>query len=98
LQPVQTIFKCRPVSSDFIRHLPDLSRLPRLVYLTPLHERLWRYAWQHFVDHEHGAWLRILGPDNRKLTSDKSPAGKVDTHPIGACLELLDWVCPPLAA
>src|SRR3546814_4050495 len=22
--------------------------------------KLWTYAWQHFVDHRHGAWYRIL--------------------------------------
>jgi mannose/cellobiose epimerase-like protein (N-acyl-D-glucosamine 2-epimerase family) len=42
------------------------------------------------VDHDHGAWYRILGPDNRKLTDEKSPAGKVDYHNLGACHEVLD--------
>ena len=51
--------------------------------------RLWQYAWAHFVDHEHGAWYRILGPDNRKLTDEKSPAGKTDYHTMGACHEVL---------
>ena len=40
------------------------------------YERIWAYAWQHFVDHEHGAWYRILAPDNRKLSDEKSPAGQ----------------------
>jgi mannose/cellobiose epimerase-like protein (N-acyl-D-glucosamine 2-epimerase family) len=53
------------------------------------HDRLWRYSWRHFVDHEHGAWYRILGPDNRKLTDEKSPAGKTDYHTMGACYEVL---------
>jgi mannose/cellobiose epimerase-like protein (N-acyl-D-glucosamine 2-epimerase family) len=53
------------------------------------YERLWGYAWQHFVDHEHGAWYRILGPDNRKLNNEKSPAGKTDYHTMGACHEVL---------
>src|SRR5690606_22485206 len=51
--------------------------------------RLWSYAWEHFVDHEYGAWYRILGPDNRKLTDQKSPAGKTDYHTMGACYEVL---------
>ena len=51
------------------------------------YDRLWAYAWAHFVDHAQGAWFRILGPDNAKLTEDKSPAGKVDYHNMGACLE-----------
>ena len=51
------------------------------------YQRLWAYVWAHFVDHRHGAWFRILAPDNRAITSDKSPAGKVDYHNIGACLD-----------
>jgi hypothetical protein len=54
------------------------------------YDRIWAYAWRHFVDHDHGAWYRILGPDNRKLTDEKSPAGKVDYHNLGACHEVLD--------
>lgn len=53
------------------------------------YDRLWAYAWEHFVDHTHGAWFRILTPDNRKLTDQKSPAGKVDYHNMGACYEVL---------
>ena len=53
------------------------------------YDRLWHYAWQHFVDHRHGAWYRILGADNRKLTDEKSPAGKVDYHDMGACWDVL---------
>ena len=51
--------------------------------------RIWDYAWTHFVDHEHGAWYRILGPANAKLTIEKSPAGKTDYHTMGACYEVL---------
>ena len=54
------------------------------------YDRLWDYAWRHFVDHEHGAWYRILGSDNRKLSDEKSPAGKTDYHTMGACHEVLD--------
>jgi mannose/cellobiose epimerase-like protein (N-acyl-D-glucosamine 2-epimerase family) len=53
------------------------------------YERIWAYSWEHFVDHEHGAWYRILGPANDKLTDEKSPAGKVDYHTMGACYEVL---------
>jgi len=53
------------------------------------YERLWTYAWQHFVDHEHGAWYRILTHDNCKVDDEKSPAGKVDYHTMGACHEVL---------
>lgn len=54
------------------------------------YERIWSYAWQHFVDHRHGAWFRILAPDNSKRTDDKSPAGKVDYHTMGACYDVLE--------
>jgi mannose/cellobiose epimerase-like protein (N-acyl-D-glucosamine 2-epimerase family) len=53
------------------------------------YDRIWAYAWRHFVDHEHGAWYRILGHDNRKLTDKKSPAGKTDYHDMGACWDVL---------
>jgi mannose/cellobiose epimerase-like protein (N-acyl-D-glucosamine 2-epimerase family) len=53
------------------------------------YDRIWAYAWRHFVDHEHGAWYRILSADNRKLSDEKSPAGKVDYHTMGACYEAL---------
>jgi mannose/cellobiose epimerase-like protein (N-acyl-D-glucosamine 2-epimerase family) len=51
--------------------------------------KLWAYAWQHFVDHKYGAWYRILTHDNRKYDDEKSPAGKVDYHTMGACHEVL---------
>ncbi|OGB79351.1 MAG: hypothetical protein A3G82_24710 [Burkholderiales bacterium RIFCSPLOWO2_12_FULL_67_210] len=54
------------------------------------YDRLWAYAWQHFVDHQHGAWWRILRADNTKISDQKSPAGKVDYHTMGACYDVLD--------
>jgi mannose/cellobiose epimerase-like protein (N-acyl-D-glucosamine 2-epimerase family) len=56
------------------------------------YERIWDYSWRHFVDHEHGAWYRILTADNRKMTDEKSPAGKVDYHTMGACYEVLNLI------
>ena len=56
------------------------------------YDRLWAYAWAHFVDHEHGAWYRILTHDNRKYDDEKSPAGKTDYHTLGACHEVLNVV------
>jgi mannose/cellobiose epimerase-like protein (N-acyl-D-glucosamine 2-epimerase family) len=50
---------------------------------------LWKYSWEHFIDHQHGAWYRILTQDNRKYSNEKSPAGKVDYHTMGACYEVL---------
>lgn len=57
--------------------------------------RLWRYSWAHFVDHRNGAWFRILGRDNRKLSDEKSPAGKTDYHTMGACYEVLKVLGDP---
>ena len=53
------------------------------------YERIWAYCWLHFVDHEQGAWFRILDAANFNHTRDKSPAGKVDYHDIGACFDVL---------
>ena len=53
------------------------------------YDRLWRYAWNHFVDHEYGAWYRILDRSNRKYDDEKSPAGKTDYHTMGACHDVL---------
>jgi mannose/cellobiose epimerase-like protein (N-acyl-D-glucosamine 2-epimerase family) len=53
------------------------------------YDRLWAYAWAHFVDHAHGAWYRILSPTNARLTDEKSPAGKTDYHTMGACQDVL---------
>ncbi|MCE4553928.1 AGE family epimerase/isomerase [Pelomonas cellulosilytica] len=52
------------------------------------YDRLWQYSWTHFVDHQHGAWYRILDGENRKLSDEKSPAGKVDYHTMGACYDI----------
>jgi len=56
------------------------------------YDKLWAYAWRHFVDHQHGAWFRILDADNRKYDDEKSPAGKTDYHTMGACYEILNVV------
>jgi len=54
------------------------------------YDRLWEYSWRHLVDHQHGAWYRILSNDNRKYSDEKSPAGKTDYHTMGACYEVLN--------
>jgi mannose/cellobiose epimerase-like protein (N-acyl-D-glucosamine 2-epimerase family) len=53
------------------------------------YDKLWAYSWEHFVDHEHGAWYRILTCENIKYDTLKSPAGKTDYHTMGACYEVL---------
>ena len=54
------------------------------------YDALWRHAWTHFVDHRHGAWFRLLGPDLAKLSDEKSPPGKTDYHTLGACCDMLE--------
>jgi mannose/cellobiose epimerase-like protein (N-acyl-D-glucosamine 2-epimerase family) len=53
------------------------------------YDKIWAYAWQHFVDHTHGAWFRQLSRDNVRLDDNKSPAGKTDYHTMGACYDVL---------
>lgn len=53
------------------------------------YDSIWAYSWEHFVDHRHGAWYRILTPQNRKISDEKSPAGKTDYHTMGACHDVL---------
>ena len=54
------------------------------------YDRIWAYAWAHLVDHEHGAWYRVLDRQNRKYDDLKSPAGKTDYHTMGACYEVMN--------
>ena len=54
------------------------------------YDKIWHYSWQHMVDHQHGAWYRILRQDNSKISDEKSPAGKTDYHTMGACYEVLN--------
>lgn len=56
------------------------------------YDRLWAYSWQHMIDHQHGAWYRILDRRNRKYSNEKSPAGKTDYHTMGACYEALNVI------
>jgi mannose/cellobiose epimerase-like protein (N-acyl-D-glucosamine 2-epimerase family) len=54
------------------------------------YESIWQYSWDHMIDHEHGAWYRLLTVDNRKVSDEKSTAGgKCDYHTIGACWDVL---------
>lgn len=52
--------------------------------------KLWQYSWDHMIDHQYGAWYRVLSADNQKLSDEKSTAGgKCDYHTIGACWDVL---------
>jgi mannose/cellobiose epimerase-like protein (N-acyl-D-glucosamine 2-epimerase family) len=54
------------------------------------YQRIWDYAWSHLVDHQHGAWFRVLTREGEKIDDLKSPMGKVDYHTLGACWDVLD--------
>ena len=54
------------------------------------YHRIWQYAWDNLIDHQYGAWYRILSQDNQKLETTKSPVGKTDYHTMGACYDVLD--------
>ena len=53
------------------------------------YQRIWYYSWQYMIDHQHGAWYRILDSNNCQYDDLKSPAGKTDYHTMGACYEVL---------
>jgi mannose/cellobiose epimerase-like protein (N-acyl-D-glucosamine 2-epimerase family) len=49
----------------------------------------WHWSWRHMVDHQHGAWFRVVAADGSKLETTKSPAGKTDYHTMGACWDVM---------
>ncbi|WP_211665265.1 AGE family epimerase/isomerase [Leucothrix arctica] len=53
------------------------------------YQKIWQYSWNHMIDHEYGAWYRILTRSNQKMDNLKSPVGKTDYHTMGACYEVL---------
>jgi len=55
------------------------------------YEDLWKYSWENFVDHEHGAWCGFkLSRDNKKYSEEKAVAGaKCDYHTLVSCVEAL---------
>lgn len=54
-----------------------------------VYDEIWRYAWDHFVDHRYGGWYRILTRDNRRYDERKTYNNKADYHTMGACHEIL---------
>lgn len=53
------------------------------------YDKAWDYADRFFIDHEYGAWFRILNADGQKYDDLKSPPAKTDYHPLAACYETL---------
>ena len=57
------------------------------------YDKIWAYADRHMIDHEYGAWYRVLRGDNSKYSNKKSEAGaKCDYHTLGACADVLQVV------
>ncbi|NLQ17858.1 AGE family epimerase/isomerase [Marinomonas sp. M1K-6] len=59
------------------------------------YQQLWQYSWSHMIDHQYGAWFRILTQDNQAFDDCKSPAGKTDYHTMGACYEVIEQLALP---
>ena len=53
------------------------------------YERIWRWSWEHLVDHTFGAWFRVRNRDGSAIDNKKSPLGKTDYHTLGACWDAL---------
>ena len=56
------------------------------------YERLWEYSLEYLVDHQYGAWYRVVNREGEKIDNQKSPMGKVDYHTLGACWDVLDRI------
>ncbi|MEX2962601.1 AGE family epimerase/isomerase [Microbulbifer sp. TYP-18] len=57
------------------------------------YDKIWQYSWEHFVDHNNGAWYRLLNCRNQRYSEEKSIAGaKCDYHTLGACWAVLDVI------
>lgn len=56
------------------------------------YQKLWEYAWNNMIDHQFGAWYRLLTRENQKYSDEKSTAGgKCDYHTFGACYHVLKF-------
>ncbi|WP_371396089.1 AGE family epimerase/isomerase [Fretibacter rubidus] len=53
------------------------------------YNRIWRWCWDHMIDHTYGAWFRVRNRDGSVIDNKKSPLGKTDYHTLGACWDVL---------
>lgn len=53
------------------------------------YQKIWRWSWDHMIDHKHGAWFRVRSRDGSIIDNKKSPLGKTDYHTMGACWDVL---------
>ena len=56
------------------------------------YNRIWRWSWDHMIDHHYGAWHRVRGADGSAIDNKKSPLGKTDYHTMGACWDVLSVI------
>ena len=56
------------------------------------YRRIWRWSWDHMIDHKYGAWHRVRAHDGRTIDNKKSPLGKTDYHTMGACWDVLSVI------
>ena len=53
------------------------------------YDKFWSFADAHFIDHEFGAWHRVLNASGCPYDDQKSPPAKTDYHPLSACVTAL---------
>ena len=53
------------------------------------YKAIWRWSWDHMIDHKYGAWYRVRHRDGSAVDNKKSPYGKTDYHTMGACWDVL---------
>ncbi len=78
------------VQAESFAAAAHLYQLTRESHYLDKYNNLWTYCWQHMIDHQHGAWYRVLRRNNQKISNIKSSAGaKCDYHTIGSCFEII---------
>ncbi|MEP4051321.1 MAG: AGE family epimerase/isomerase [Litorimonas sp.] len=53
------------------------------------YRRIWRWSWDHMIDHTYGEWFRVRNRDGSAIDNKKSPHGKTGYHTMGACWDVL---------
>lgn len=53
------------------------------------YRRIWRWSWDHMIDHVFGEWFRVRNRDGSAIDNKKSPYGKTGYHTMGACWDVV---------
>ena len=80
------------VQAESIAAAALLAKRTKNITYWDWYERIWSFSWKHMIDHNYGAWFRILDQKNDKYDNLKSPAGKTDYHTMGACYEVFNAI------